>query len=238
MNGVKLGLIVPPASGAVPPDAGPVYPSYDFIAEGLGLVELSNDGYDTVIETVGAAAERLAERGASVVSLMGTSLSFYRGPDFNRRLEKEISARSGVAALTMSSAILEALASIGARRLAVATAYRDEVNTSLLGFLEAAGMEVMSLRHLGIASVDAVHQVPEDEVTALGWRALEAASDADAVLISCGGLATRAAVRSIETEAGIPVVTSPLAGLWATARRAGLDPRAAGIGRLFETDPK
>ncbi len=238
LNRPHLGLIVPPASGAVPPDASTIYPQFSFLAEGLGLTELSSNGYDSVIETVGAAAARLVARGASVVSLMGTSLSFYRGPDFNAVLESEIAARSGVPALTMSSAILEAATSLGVRRLAVATAYRDDVNVSLLRFLEAAGLEVLSLEHLGISSVDAVHQVPEDDVTDLGRRAFAAAPDADAVLISCGGLATRAAVRAIEAEAGIPVITSPLAGLWATVRRAGLDPRADGAGRLFRTAPE
>lgn len=238
LNRPQLGLIVPPASGAVPPDAATIYPQYSFLAEGLGLTELSSNGYDSVIETVGAAAARLAARGASVVSLMGTSLSFYRGPDFNGVLENEIATRAGVPALTMSTAILEAATALDVTRLAVATAYRDEVNVSLLRFLEAAGLEVLSLEHLGIASVDAVHQVPEDDVTELGRRAFASAPDAEAVLISCGGLATRAAVRTIEAEAGIPVITSPLAGLWATVRRAGLDPRADGAGRLFSTAPE
>ncbi|AMS44788.1 MULTISPECIES: aspartate/glutamate racemase family protein [Aminobacter] len=235
LNRPQLGLIVPPASGAVPPDAATIYPQYSFLAEGLGLTELSSNGYDSVIETVGAAAVRLAARGASVVSLMGTSLSFYRGPDFNAVLENEIAVRAGVPALTMSTAILEAATALGVRRLAVATAYRDDVNASLQRFLEAAGIEVLSLEHLGIASVDAVHQVPEDDVTDLGRRAFASAPDAEAVLISCGGLATRAAVRTIEAEAGIPVITSPLAGLWATVSRAGVDPRAEGAGRLFQT---
>jgi len=232
-----LGLIVPPAAGLVPPDAAIVYPDQSFLAEGLGLGEMTNRGYDSVIASVGAAARRLAERGAQVIALMGTSLSFYRGPDFNAALEQEIADSSGLPALTMSSAILDAISHLGVRRLAVATAYRDEVNDALLRFLEAAGLEALSLKHLGIASIDEVHAVGEDEVTELAQRALAAAPDAEAVLISCGGLATRAAVRTIETDAGIPVISSPLAGLWATMHAAGLDPRAQGIGRLFETAP-
>lgn len=230
----SLGLIVPPAAGAVPPDAAQIYPQLDFIAEGLGLAEMSSQGYDSVVNSVGAAAARLAERGASVVALMGTSLSFYRGPAFNLALETEIAARSSLPSLTMSSAMLEAIAHLGVKRLAVATAYRDDVNVALRLFLETAGIELASLEHLGIASIEAVHQVTEEAVIALGRRALAAAPDAEALLISCGGLPTRAAVRILEAETGKPVITSPLAGLWATVRKAGLDPRAMGEGRLFE----
>ncbi|WP_240232529.1 aspartate/glutamate racemase family protein [Devosia lacusdianchii] len=234
----SLGLIVPPAAGAVPPDAAQVYPQFDFIAEGLGLAEMSNEGYDSVVDSVGAAAERLASRGASIVALMGTSLSFYRGPQFNLALETEIATRSKLPSLTMSSAMLEALARLGVRRLAVATAYRSDVNSALRLFLEAAGIELASLEHLGIASIEQVHQVSEAAVTEMGRRALQAAPNAEALLISCGGLPTRAAVRILEAETGKPVISSPLAGLWATVRRAGLDPRAAGEGRLFEAAAK
>lgn len=229
----SLGLIVPPASGAVPPDAAQIYPHLDFIAEGLGLAEMSNQGYDSVVNSVGAAAARLAARGAGVVALMGTSLSFYRGPEFNRALETEISARSNLPAITMSTAMLEAIAQLKVKRLAVATAYRDDVNNALRLFLAAAGIEPASLEHLGIASIEEVHQVSEAAVTEIGRRALEAAPDAEALLISCGGLPTRAAVRILEAETGKPVIASPLAGLWAVVRRAGLDPQAAGEGRLF-----
>lgn len=237
LNRAPLGLIVPPASGAVPGDAADIYPHVPFVAAGLGLEEMSSDGYNSVIGAVGSAAERLRAQGATVVSLMGTSLSFYRGPAFNSALEKEIAERAGVPALTMSSAILSALSRLGLKRLAVATAYQDTVNHALQRFLESAGIEVLSLEPLGISSIDAVHAVPGSAVTALARRAIAAAPDAEGILISCGGLSTREAVRLLEAETGRPVVTSPLAGLWATVARAGLDPRVPGEGRLFETAP-
>lgn len=232
-----LGLIVPPASGAVPGDAKAIYPQIPFLAAGLGLEEMSSNGYDSVIGAVGEAAECLGKQGAAVVSLMGTSLSFYRGHEFNSVLEREIESRAGVPALTMSSAVIRALTRLDLRRLAVATAYRDTVNVALRRFLEAAGLEVLSLKPLEIASIDAVHAVPESTVTALARHAIAAAPDADGIFISCGGLSTREAVRVLEAETGRPVVTSPLAGLWATVARVGLDPRVPGEGMLFQTAP-
>ena len=82
-----IGMIVPPAAGAVPPEPLELYGARArFIAEGLALKALSPEGYDAVIERVAALAVRLKSRGAEAISLMGTSLSFYRGAAFNDEL--------------------------------------------------------------------------------------------------------------------------------------------------------
>lgn len=229
-----IGLIVPPASGAIPPDAPLVYPGIEFIARGLGLVDLSHDGYSGVVGSIGDAAVELVRQGAGSVALMGTSLSFFRGIAFNAELEHEIASRTGRPSVTMSTGIVAACAALDMRRLAVATAYEDAVNDKLREYLAAAGLETVSLEHLGIGTVDEVHRVPEDVVTELGRRAYRAGQGVDGILISCGGLATRAAVRVLEAETGLPVVTSPLAGLWAAVVNAGYDPRAEDHGRLFQ----
>lgn len=229
-----IGLLVPPADGAVPADAAVVYPGLSFRAHGLGLREMTPEGYDSVLEEVGHGARLLAGQGVSVVALMGTSLSFYRGFSFNGELEREIERRSGLPGLTMSTAIIAACRAVGARRLAVATAYQGVVNERLLAFLAQNGMEVVSLAALDILSIEAVHKVPDDEVTRLGREAFARAERPDAILISCGGLSTRPAVRALEEETGVPVITSPLAGLWAAVARAGHDPRVASEGKLFQ----
>ncbi|WP_336066443.1 arylmalonate decarboxylase [Nitratireductor rhodophyticola] len=229
-----IGLLVPPMEGAVPADAAVVYPELSFKAHGLGLQEMTPEGYDSVLEEVGRGAARLAEQGASVVALMGTSLSFYRGLAFNAELEREIELRSGLPGLTMSTAIIAACHAVGAQRLAVATAYTGVVNERLLAFLAQNGMEVVSLVALDILSIDAVHRVPDGEVTRVGREAFAQADRPDAILISCGGLTTRPAVKILEADTGVPVITSPLAGLWATVAKGGQDPRVADEGYLFQ----
>lgn len=233
-----IGFIVPPAPGLVPPDAATIYPTVDFVAEGLGLAEMSEHGYDSVIEDVGKVAKGLGERGVRTIALMGTSLSFYRGPEFNQQLEQEMQAQSGVPCLTMTTALLTACERLDVTRVAVATAYRDDVNRALEAYLSASGIEVLSLASLNIVSIDEVHAVPHDEVTRIGREAYRQARDPQAILISCGGLPTRQAVRQLEEETGVPVVTSPLAGLWATLVRAGLDPRVENEGRLLALGPR
>ena len=67
----------------------------------------------------------------------------------------------------------------------------------------------------------------------LGRKVFEAQPGADGILISCGGLVTLDAVRELEALLKVPVVSSSPAGFWDLVRKAGLDARSPGHGRLF-----
>lgn len=230
-----LGLIVPPAAGAVPVDGPLLYgDAVHFSARGLGLSEISPRGYAQVIDAVTAHAVALQRAGAQAISLMGTSLSFYRGAEFNRALRAGMTAATGLPCTTMSDAILDGLRHLGVQRVAVATAYVDEVNARLEHYLRECDIEPLALQGLAISDVQQVARVGTAELVALARAAFDAAPGAQGILISCGGLVTLGAVRRLEAELGVPVVSSSPAGFWGLMRTAGLDPRAPGHGRLFE----
>lgn len=229
-----LGLIVPPAAGAVPVDGPLLYGErIRFSALGLGLGEISTRGYTEVIDSVVEKAVALKAEGVSAVSLMGTSLSFFRGADFNAQLQAEMARATGLPCTTMSNAIVAALRQLGVRRVAVATAYIDEVNAHLRRYLEQSGFAPLALQGLAISDVQAVGQVPTQVLVDLCLRVFDAEPGADGILISCGGLVTLDAVREVEARLQVPVVSSSPAGFWDLVRTAGLDARSAGQGRLF-----
>lgn len=229
-----IGMIVPPASGEVPPEPPLLYPELSFIAEGLALPRLTQEGYDTVIEDTAGLARKLKDRGAEVISLMGTSLSFYRGPAGNRQVIEAMREATDLPVTTMTNAVLEALDAFGAERLAVATAYEAPVNESLTRYLTQSGYEVLSLEALNLSAVDDILAVGDRELIELGERALAAAPDAEALFISCGGLKTLPIVPPLEDRYDVPVITSATAGAWGAARLAGHSGRAPGHGKLFE----
>src|SRR5437016_8911804 len=71
-----LGMIFPPLNYPVPPEATALYPTgVKFLAEGVGLPRMTPEGYDSVVPKIVPAAENLAKRGATGISLMGTSLT-------------------------------------------------------------------------------------------------------------------------------------------------------------------
>jgi arylmalonate decarboxylase len=234
MKQPHLGLIVPPAAGAVPVDGALLYGDrIRFSARGLGLGEISTRGYTEVIDSVVGKAVELKAEGVSAVSLMGTSLSFFRGATFNRQLEVEMARATGLPCTTMSNAIVGGLRSLNIRRVAVATAYIDEVNVQLRRYLEQSDFETLALEGLSISDVQEVGAVPTQVLVDLSRRVFEAQPGADGILISCGGLVTLDAVREVEALLQVPVVSSSPAGFWDLVRTAGLDARAPGHGRLF-----
>ena len=235
----QLGLIVPPAAGEVPPEGPALYAGRAaFRARGLGLAEISNRGYDAVIDRVATLAAELAAGGAQALSLMGTSLSFYRGGQANEDLKRVMTLASGLPCTTMSDAVVRGLHAVGAKRVAVATAYIDEVNRQLDAFLRESGFTPTALRGLSITGVKEVGEVGTDVLVDLCRSVFEAQPGADAILISCGGLRTLEAARQVEAELGVPVVSSSPAGFWDLMRTAGLPAHAAGNGRLFEAEAK
>ncbi|MDX2484639.1 MAG: aspartate/glutamate racemase family protein [Pseudodonghicola sp.] len=229
-----IGMIVPPAAGAVPPEPPQLYPDLEFIATGLAIPEVTPEGFNQVIDRLSDLAANLKARGAQAISLMGTSLSFYRGPEGNAEVLQALRTGGGVPVTTMTDSVLAALAAVGAKRVAVATAYTDPVNQALTRYLTAFGYEVVSLEAMHLKTVDEVFATTDDDLIALGNRAVKAAPGADCLFISCGGLHTLPVIPLLETAHDLPVISSATAGAWGAARLAGHSGRAPGSGRLFE----
>ena len=74
-----LGMIFPPANYPVPPEAKTLYPSgVTFLAEGLAFQGMTIESYDEAVPRIVPASLKLKERGATAISIMGTSLTFYK----------------------------------------------------------------------------------------------------------------------------------------------------------------
>jgi arylmalonate decarboxylase len=230
-----LGLIMP-VEPLVPPEAAAMYPSgIRFQATGLNLKTMTPGGYDEVLERISPAAKSLSLQGAKALVLMGTSLSFYKGAAFNRELTQRVSTASGRPAVTMSTAVIEGLKRFGAKRLAVATAYDDEVNHRLQIFLHEEGFEVLKIRGLGVENVADIHNVTQDGLLRFSVEVFESAHRPDALLVSCGGLRTLDLLDPLERRCQVPVVSSLPHALRAGVRLLGPSGRVPGHGRLLSS---
>jgi arylmalonate decarboxylase len=230
-----VGLVVPEAADVIPTEATAMYPDLAFVAHGIGLQSLSPAGYDEAIERVVPAAQGLVARGAQAIMIVGTSLTFYRGAAFNRALTERLSAETALPAATMSGAIVEGLETVGARNVAVVTAYSDEVNGMLVAFLRQSGFAILSLRTVSVANrVGEAAQTAEDDILRASVEACREAAKADGVLIVCGGLRTLNITPRIEARCGVPVVSSMPAAVRMAARLVGATaPIPGGYGRLL-----
>jgi arylmalonate decarboxylase len=236
---MKIGLVVPTAESRVSPEGALMYPGVEFVPQGTGVGSLTPEGYDKAMDKVIPAADALAAQGVDVISLFGTSLTFYRGPQFNEDLQAEVRKRTGLPVSSMSTAIIEGLKAVGAKKVAVTTAYSKVVNDKLQELLEFHGFEVGSLESFGItqfggAGGGGASSKSADDIIELAGQAYEKAPGADAILISCGGLKTLNVQKPLEDKHGLPVVSSTPAAFWDAVRLAGLPAKVSGYGQLFE----
>lgn len=229
-----LGLIFPPLNYPIPPDAKLLYPTgVRFLGDGVGLPGgMTPAGYDEAIPRVLPAAQALAKRGAKVISVFGSSLTFYKGAKFHQDLIAQVAKATGLPATTQSNGLVDGLHTANAKRVAVATAYTDIVTERLKMFLEEHGFEVTFTKGLGF------EKIPEGAAThdilfKLGLDAYANSRKADALVVSCGALRTLDLIVPLENQIKVPVVSSTPHGLMNGVRMLGVSPRAKGYGMVL-----
>jgi arylmalonate decarboxylase len=229
-----LGLIFPPLNWPIPPDAKKLYPSgVRFIGNGVGLPGgMTIEGYEEAIPRVLPRAKELADQGADVVSVFGSSLTFYKGRAFHENLIAQVEKATGKKATTQSAGLLDGLRTVNAKRVALATAYTDEVTGRLKVFLEEYGFTVTSAKGLGLVEIPdgaATHDI----LFKLGSEAYAQSKKADALVMSCGRLETLNLLVPLEKQVSAPVVSSTPHGLMNGVRLLGVSPKATGFGSVF-----
>jgi arylmalonate decarboxylase len=226
-----LGLIVPVA-GAVPAEALAMYSSrIRFVTEGLskpgdpplvGTVAT----YERLQDRIVPAARALADKGADAILLLGTAVTFYKGAAHNQRLIDSMQT-----ATTMSSAIVDALRSVGGKRLAVATGYTEEVNGQLVVFLKESGFDVVALRGLGLLTPP--DSLSRDDLETFILSVVRTAPNADAVVAAFASTRTLESIDPLEKRCKVPVVSARPHAFWAGVRLLRLNANVEGFGTVL-----
>lgn len=167
----------------------------------------------------------------AAVAYCCTASSVVQGLEYDGRLNHELHHAAGVPAFTATSAIIDALHVIGAKRIAVCSPYTKAIDDAEHEFFSAAGFGIVGSAHLGIADSFRLADPTPDEIYALwqkSWR-----NDADASLITCLNMNSQDVIERIERETGKPVVTSTQATLWKLLRAARVEDRLQGCGVLL-----
>lgn len=208
--------------------------------EGVCLVETRTLLHDVTVEGLGEtvkqverAALELASAEVDVILHAGTAIAFFRGFGHDQDLSRRITAATGIKATTSFTAVVEALRALGIKRPAVATSYLADIDARLAAVLQQSGFEVAAIRGMGLKRSIDMGKVMPAETYRLAREVASSATDADGIFICCGNLRGFETIEPLETETGLPVVTSNQAGLWQALRMAGIDERLPNLGRLL-----
>ncbi|AWE54574.1 MULTISPECIES: maleate cis-trans isomerase family protein [Streptomyces] len=204
---------------------------------GLDLARLVSEH-----ETLGDGVRTLTAISPEVVAYACTSGSFVGGVAGERALCEAMTRAGAVPAVTTSGALLEALAELGVRRVALVTPYTESVTRSLEEYVAEAGVAVTGCAYMGLTRH--IWKVPYREVADMARRAVRTA--AEALFISCTNLPTYDVLPQLEAELRIPVISANQVTMWAALRRLGtravgpyqalIDPAARG-GRVLPDVP-
>jgi len=160
-----------------------------------------------------------------------TSGSCIKGYGFDQECIRRIEKASGSPGLTTSTAVLEAFQALNAHSTVVMTPYPDDTNEAEKKFLEDNGLKVLSITGIGF-NKDALYSYADENFLYRSAKAIKL-QHADAFFLSCMGLQTMELIPYLESDLGIPVITSHQASLWACLRHSGINDKLPDLGKLF-----
>ncbi|MGX1130920.1 maleate isomerase [Streptomyces glaucescens] len=169
-------------------------------------------------ETLTDAVRTLIAVAPESVAYACTSGSFVGGIAGERAMCAAMTRAGAVPSVTTSGALLEALAGLGARRVALVTPYTVSVTRALEEYVAEAGVTVSGCAFMGLTRH--IWRVPYREVADMARRAARGGT-ADALFISCTNLPTYDVIPQLEAELRIPVISANQVTVWAALRRLG-----------------
>ena len=181
----------------------------------------------TMTET---ASRLLPNDDLDVLAYGCTSASTVLGPD---AVNDMLLAAKPMAKVTNPvSAAFAAFEAFGAKRIAVLTPYRRDVNEFVQECLERGGYEIPVFGSFNEEMDPVVCTIDEDSLRN-GIRTLLAETTVDAVFVSCTSIRMMHIVETLEAEFDLPVTSSNHAMAWHCLRLAGVTEAVHGCGSLF-----
>jgi maleate isomerase len=228
----RIGLIVPSSNTTMEPEMWRLMPKG--VSIHVARIMLSKVTVAELLameKDVESAAKLLASADVDLVVFGCTTGSLVGGPGYDEKIASVASRASGKPAITTATAVVKALKSLGAKRVALATPYVEEVNEREVRFLEHHGIEVTDVKSLGIVDNLEIGRIPPEHVYRLA-KSLDT-SQADAVFISCTNLRTIEVIDPLERDIGLPVVSSNTATAWLALKTLGIREVGFAAGRLL-----
>jgi maleate isomerase len=187
-----------------------------------------------LLDEVGRAASSLGDARCNPVVFHCTGTAMAEGREGEAALVRRVAKDSGAASFSTAQAIVDALNSLGMRRVVLFSPYPQATNDHEREFLAEHGIDVVRDVALDVGSSDDYIRVPVARWIELARE--HARVPADGYFLSCTNTTQIEAIETIERETGKPAVNSNQATLWAALKQIdGAEgiARIPGLGRLF-----
>jgi maleate isomerase len=204
----RVGVLVPASNAIVEPELlGLAWRGVTLHFGRVGLdVELSDEALSRATGDLDGEARKLALVGLCALGYACTSGSFHGRRGLDENLVDQLTRSAGVPTTTATTSALYALARLGVRRPVFCSPYEQRVHDRGVEYFRGAGLDVLSGACLGLSSNHEIAAVDAYDVAELVRKSDDPA--ADAVFVSCTGLATGGILPALRQELGKPVLSS------------------------------
>jgi maleate cis-trans isomerase len=225
----RIGLLLPSSNSVQEPDFGSVLPKdITLHVARMGLSTVEADSTLRIVQEIETESQKLADVDVDVIVFAATAPSSRNGIGYDSELIARITAASGKPATTASTALLEALHVLSAKRIALGAPWSAAVNHSAAAFIEANGFEVLAQEALGLVRNLEIGLLDPQTAYDVGRRVDR--PNADAVMLACGNWTTFAIIERLERDLGKPVLTTNQVSLWHALKIMGSGPlRGLGV---------
>ncbi|MCD6503739.1 MAG: aspartate/glutamate racemase family protein [Euryarchaeota archaeon] len=229
----RIGIIIPSSNTTMEPEFWIMAPEGVSVhSSRIALREVTEEELMRMHDHVRDSSRLLSDAKVDVIVFGCTSGSFIGGLGYDTKITQEIEESTGIPAVSTSTAVLDALRTINARKIGLATPYIDEVTLKEKEFLEANGFKVVKYKGLGIKENTKIGSLGPEEAYRIAKEVYT--QDVDAVFISCTNFRTIEVIDALEEDLKIPIITSNQASMWAALRKIGIRERYSMFGRLLK----
>ena len=188
-----------------------------------GLIEMGNRAEE--------AAKILATAQPDLIVFACTTGSLIKGVSYDQEFIQQIEKACGVKTITATTALLQALKAVNAKRVIVTTPYSTELNQIQKKFLEDSGLEVLAIKGLGYTEPKMMPKVTIEQMYHLTREIF--CTEGDTIFVSCTGLGILDMIEITESDFNRPVLTSNQVTLWLALRTLGIYDKLP-LGSLFK----
>lgn len=212
---------------------------YEMVPEGVTMSMLTlqiashtKANFEDLYEQGLRAVECFVRAGADVIILGGAPTNISHGEENLKIALAELEHKFGIPVSSSAWAQGNALKAVGAKKVgSINPAVPREIGESPSGSI-GDGMELVGRRHANAALED-YNRIPEEKALELGRDLVREHPEVDTLIYGCPHWATVGVIEPLEQEFGVNVVTALQAIVWEGLRKAGIDDKIDGYGRLL-----
>jgi maleate isomerase len=211
---MRIGLIVPSSNTVMEPDFHRHFTPPNVVSTTRILLErVTREAEIRMLrEDLPRAVQLIKTTAPDVVVFGCTSAGSLQGLVHDDGIGAMIEKQTGAKTITVLRAIIQQLASIGPKKIAVLTPYVEDLTRSIARCIAEAGFTVVKAAGMGIQQNLEIGKVTPAEIVKFAESQL-GGIEADCVFLSCTNWRAIETIDQLRTKLGIPIVTSNQAAI-------------------------